>query len=114
MEMELRLGHRFERRAEVRIGHRRMLRCRRPVTSHAPVDRAARLRTLLGSIAWWAAWLVAVELIALGAAGLAAGVDHEPGTAARAELTYAGDSAIRPGLDAATADAEKLSDDLDR
>src|SRR3954468_4802785 len=111
--MELRLRHRFDGRAQIGIRHRRMLRCRRPVTSHA-ADRATRLRTLIGAIAWWAAWLIAVELIALGAAGLAAGVDHEPGTAARAELTYAGDSAIRPGLDAATADVEKLSDDVDR
>src|SRR3954469_382189 len=115
--MELRLGHRYERRAEIRFGHRRMLRCRRLVTSpaddHAP-DRAARLRTLVGAILWWAAWLIVIELIALGAAGLVAGLEHQPGTPARAELTYAGDSTIAPALDSATADVEKLSTDVDR
>jgi len=79
---------------------------------HAP-DRATRFRTLVGSIAWWAAWLVVVELIALGAAGLVSGLNHQPGTPARAELTYAGDAAIEPGLGAATSDVEKLSDDVD-
>ena len=59
------------------------------------------------------AWLVAAIVIALGAAGIAAGLDHPPTTGSRPELTYGADRAIAPGLDAATADLRTLSDQVD-
>ena len=65
-----------------------------------------RLRPLLLAVAWTAAAL----LLALGAAGIATGVGGSPGTSARAELTWAGDEAIRPGLAAAVDDLVALTD----
>jgi hypothetical protein len=56
-----------------------------------------------------AAWLLIVALLSLGAAGIVGTMAHQPGTAARAELTYAGDRAIAPGLDAAEAGLNELS-----
>ncbi len=58
-------------------------------------------------------WVVAAVAIALGAAGVAAALDHGPGSDARPELTYGADRAITPGLDAATARLRALSDDVD-
>jgi hypothetical protein len=58
------------------------------------------------------AWLVVAVLIALGAAGIVTGVGGPPGTSARAELTWAGDAALEPGLDAAVADIEALANDI--
>jgi hypothetical protein len=71
------------------------------------------LRLLRGA-SFAAAWLVGAGLIAFGAAGVVAGVDHAPGTSARPEVTWAGDQAVRPGLVAATADLEQLSAEADR
>jgi hypothetical protein len=58
-------------------------------------------------------WLVCAVLLALGAAGIIAGIDHQPGTAARAELTWAADRAIEPGLVAAASDLDHLSGEVD-
>ena len=55
------------------------------------------------------AWVLIVALLSLGAAGIVGTMAHQPGTAARAELTYAGDHAIGPGLDAAEAGLNELS-----
>jgi hypothetical protein len=66
-------------------------------------------RTLLAGIAWTA---IAV-LIALGGAGIVAAMNHVPGTAARAELTWDGDSQTGPALDAATEQLQQLSDEVD-
>ena len=44
------------------------------------------------------AWLLAAFTIAAGGAGVVAVVSHQPGTAAREELTWGADQAIRPGL----------------
>ena len=65
-----------------------------------------RLRSLLLALGWVAAAL----LLALGAAGIATGVGGPPGTTARAELTWAADQAIRPGLAAAVDDLVALTD----
>ena len=54
-------------------------------------------------------WLLLAILIALGGAGLVAAMDHVPGTPSRAELTWAGDEAARPALDAATTELERLT-----
>ncbi len=59
------------------------------------------------------AWLLAAVVIALGSAGIAAGLDHPPATGARPELTYGADRAIAPELDAATVDLRALSDQVD-
>jgi hypothetical protein len=59
------------------------------------------------------AWLVAAAGIALGAAGLADGIDHPATAGGRGELTSVADRAIAPGLDAATADLRRLADDVD-
>ena len=48
-----------------------------------------------------AAWVLLVALIAAGGAGFVAGIDHVPGTAARPELTWAGDQAANSELDTA-------------
>jgi hypothetical protein len=53
-------------------------------------------------------WLVLVVAIALGAAGLVSGADHQPGTASRPELTAPGDGEVDAALDAATRDLDAL------
>ncbi len=68
------------------------------------------LRTLMTRLAWAAIAL----LISLGAAGIIATLTHMPGTTARAELTWAGDVAVAPALDTATADLEALSAEVDQ
>jgi hypothetical protein len=50
-----------------------------------------------------------VAFIAAGGAGLVAGTDHVPGTAARPELTWAGDAAARIKLEAARTDLVELA-----
>ena len=47
--------------------------------------------------------------IALGAAGIVTGMDHAPGTPARADVTAAGDAEVTPLLDAAQADLSALA-----
>jgi tetratricopeptide (TPR) repeat protein len=60
-------------------------------------------------VALAAVWLVIAALVALGAAGIVGAMAHLPGTPSRAELTYAGDQAIEPGLDAAEASLIELA-----
>ena len=64
---------------------------------------------LIGAVVW-VAILVA---IALGAAGIVTGMDHSPGTPARADVTAAGDAAVAPLLDAARADLGGLAAEVD-
>ncbi len=61
-------------------------------------------------IALAVAWLAAAAVLALGAAGIVAALDHLPGGPGRPELTWAGDRAVAPGLDAASADLQALAD----
>jgi hypothetical protein len=68
------------------------------------------IRRLLSS----AFWLLAAAGIALGAAGLVSGMDHPPTGGGRGELTFGADATIRPGLDAATDDLRRLSEDVNR
>lgn len=70
---------------------------------------ADTVRTLLVRIAW----LLLAALIAFGGAGLVAAMDHSPGTTTRPELTWAGDQASRPALDATTGRLEALSGAVD-
>lgn len=57
-------------------------------------------------------WLLLVVAIAMGAAGIVSGADHQPGTAARPELTYTSDGEVDAALDAATRDLEALVDQV--
>ena len=58
-------------------------------------------------------WLAVAILLALGSAGIVAGMQHQPGTSARAELTYAADVRIAPGLAASAGDLQDLANDVD-
>jgi hypothetical protein len=58
------------------------------------------------------AWLVLVVVIALGAAGLVSGADHQPGTPARAELTDARDREVEVVLNAASGRLAELADQV--
>jgi hypothetical protein len=68
-----------------------------------------RLRPLLGTLVW----LGIIIVIAFGAAGIVTGMDHAPGTQARAELTAAGDAEVTPLLDGANADLAALADQVE-
>jgi hypothetical protein len=68
--------------------------------------RAAR--TILGGLVW----LAVVVVIALGAAGIATGLDQAPGTDGRPELTMNGDAEVTPKLDAIDADLSDLADQV--
>ena len=59
-------------------------------------------------------WLLAMAMLALGSAGIVAQWSHPPGTQARAELTWNGDEAIVPSLDAVETDLEAIAADVDR
>jgi hypothetical protein len=59
-----------------------------------------------------AAWLGLMVAVGLGGAGIVNAMDHQPGTAARAELTSVGDGTVVPLLDAATADLSALADQV--
>jgi len=73
------------------------------------VNAVATARALLVRLAW----LLLAALIAFGGAGLVAAMDHPPGTSGRAELTWAGDQAAKPALDAATTQLERLATSVD-
>lgn len=68
----------------------------------------------VGRAALAIAWLLVAIVISLGAAGIVTGMAHQPGTPARAELTYAGDAAMEPPLAALEAELPALSADLRR
>ena len=59
------------------------------------------------------AWLAAALVVALGSAGIVAGLDQPPTTGARPELTYGADRQIEPSLDAATRDLHAVADQVD-
>ena len=56
------------------------------------------------------AWLVVALVVALGAAGLVAALDHLPGGTGRPELTWTADRAVADDLDAASAELAALAD----
>lgn len=66
-------------------------------------------RRIVGGIGW----LLAVIVLAFGSAGIVAGMAHPPGTPSRAELTWAGDSALQPELDAARAELARIATDVE-
>lgn len=56
------------------------------------------------------AWILAAVVIALGAAGLVAALDHLPDGTGRAELTWAADREVAADLDASSAELVALAD----
>jgi hypothetical protein len=58
------------------------------------------------------AWLALMIAIAFGGAGIVNAMDHQPGTASRAELTSVGDREVEPQLDTATMDLTALADQV--
>lgn len=58
-------------------------------------------------------WTVAIIVIALGAAGIVAGMDGPPSGALRPELTYRGDALVTPELDKAQADLASVGVDVE-
>jgi hypothetical protein len=60
-----------------------------------------------------ASWITAALVVALGSAGLVTGLSHRPGTAARAELTYAADQAVRGPLEGIIRDLTSIALDFD-
>ncbi len=69
--------------------------------------------SILRTAATRIAWVTLALLIALGSAGIVATMHHVPGTAARPELTSAGDAEMASALDAATGDLEALAAEVD-
>jgi hypothetical protein len=68
----------------------------------------------VASLIWRVLWLAAMVLVAFGAAGVLAAVDHPPGTMGRAELTWAADQAVKRALDATARDLVELSSKVDQ
>jgi len=56
------------------------------------------------------AWLIAALVVALGAAGIVAALDHLPGGAGRPELTWTADRAVADDLDAVAVELLALAD----
>ena len=82
----------------------------RPATRYAaPVTPLLLVRRIVLALAW----LVVAVLVSLGGAGVVAALNHVPGTDGRPELTWTGDAAARPAMDAATARLQALSDAVD-
>jgi hypothetical protein len=67
-----------------------------------------RLRSLAGALFW----LLIIVVIALGAAGIVAAIDHPADSPARADLTAAGDAEVTPLLDKAANDLSELADEV--
>ena len=68
-----------------------------------------RLRSVVGGFIW----VAIVVVIALGAAGLVAALDHPPGSTGRTDLISPGDVEVTPQLDAAEAAFAALADQVD-
>lgn len=73
----------------------------------------ARILEPLGRIVRGLAWAILLALLAISGAGLVDGAWHAPGGPARAELTWAGDSAIDARLDVATIELQRISGDVE-
>ena len=58
-------------------------------------------------------WLAAAVIVALGSAGLVQALDHRPGSAARAELTWAADEAVRGPLEGIVKGLDPIALDFD-
>jgi len=80
-----------------------------PLRSEPVLAARAAVRRLALAVGW----VVIAALIAIGAAGVVAATDHPAGINTRPELTWAGDQAAKPALDAATVELAQLSNAVD-
>lgn len=76
-------------------------------------SRATRLRHRLEHLAFAVIWVLVAAAIALGAAGVVSGIDHDPGTDARRELTWSADRAVETELRAATDELRAVAAGMD-
>ncbi|MBI2781306.1 MAG: hypothetical protein HYX55_05875 [Chloroflexi bacterium] len=74
----------------------------------------SRIQEPLGRVLRGAGWTSLLAVLAASGAGLVDGSWHAPGSLARAELTWAGDSRIGSRLDLATIELQRISDDVDQ
>src|SRR5258708_4433025 len=77
--------------------------------SSAPTRRLPPLGRVLRGVGWTLVFVA----FAVGGAGLLGESFHPPGSPSRAELTYAGDTALAMRLDAAAAQLQAISDNVD-
>jgi hypothetical protein len=73
----------------------------------------SRVAALASGAGFGVVTVLVFVVLAFGSAGLITSADHLPGPSTRPELTWAGDQAIRRGLDAATRDVAAMRKDLD-
>jgi hypothetical protein len=59
-------------------------------------------------------WLLIVAVVSVGGAGLVAALANQPGTPARAELTFEGDAAAATALDGVQVELTDLAKDVER
>jgi len=78
--------------------------------SSAPPRPLAAFGRALRAVAWTAVLVV----LAASGAGLVGQFWHPPGSDARAELTYAGDTAMQARLDVASTDLRAIATDIER
>jgi hypothetical protein len=76
---------------------------------------SAPTRTIppLGRVLRGVGWTLVFAAFAVGGAGLLGESFHPPGSPSRAELTYAGDTALAVRLDAAASQLQAISDNVD-
>ena len=77
-------------------------------------DRLDRTRRRVSRLLFVVVWILVMAMVALGSAGLVTSLDHQPGSPARPELTWPGDSAVGPRLAAAHTELEAIGVQLDR
>ncbi len=85
-----------------------------PASGSTRPGAGAAMTTALRQLAGGLVWLVVVLLIALGGAGIVAGTDHPPGSAARPDSNVAGDAEVTAQLDAASKALAGLADEVDQ
>jgi hypothetical protein len=71
-----------------------------------------RIRRTLGLVLRGIAWTILFAVLAASGAGIAHGTWHAPGSAARAELTWDGDTALTHRLDVAAGELQRISGDV--
>jgi hypothetical protein len=77
-------------------------------------ERLQRVRRRVARLLFVVIWIFVMVLVSLGSAGLVTSLSHQPGSPARPELTWQGDAAIGPQLDAARTDLQAIAEQLDR
>ena len=75
--------------------------------------RLERIQRRIDRAVFLIVWLFVMTLMAFGSAGIVAGIDHPPGTPARAELTWTYDRAIELELDESIRQLRKIAIQLD-